>query len=71
MLERLEALQGKFWTNKQELIEEVEELGFWLEVDEEDYIAVYTDEIGYEHFEWVINLIVAGNTIAIKDIEEL
>ena len=69
MLEKLETLKGQFWTDLEELREAIEELGFWVEDLNEEYVTVYSDEEDYDSTEWVINLIVAGNTITIKNIE--
>ena len=64
MLERLEELKGRFWTVRQELIEEIEEMGFEVEEENEEYIAV-TDS---EDEEYEIHLINAGHTIAVGKI---
>ena len=68
MLEKLEALKGKFWTHKKEFIEELEELGFEVVADSEEQTVVMTDED--EDIEYNIWLIVAGSTIAVEAIYE-
>lgn len=64
MLDQLKALQGKFWTSLDEMVEEIQEQGFEVEDYNEEYVEVnFEDE---DHY--TIHLIVAGSTIAIQNI---
>ena len=64
--ELMKQLQGKFWTKMEELIAELENKD--LEVDDynDEAIVVYAEE---DEAEYTIYLIVAGNTIAVQDIQ--
>ena len=58
---KMEKLKGMFWTNKNEMLEELEGMGYEV-IDENDEYIVIADE----HDEEIkLDLIVARNTIAI------
>ena len=58
---KMEKLKGMFWTNKNEMLEELEGMGYEV-IDENDEYIVIADE----HDEEIkLDLIIARNTIAI------
>ena len=58
-------LKGMFWTNTNEMVEEIEELGYEvLDVNDENITIGYEDEDG-EEMEETLELIIAGRTITI------
>lgn len=61
----IEDLRGKFWTDKEEMKEELNELGYEVEElnDESVTLLVETPE---ETNEYVFSVITAGRTIAIE-----
>lgn len=69
MLERLEALKGEFWTVRQELIEELEEMEFDIVEENAEYISVTTE--AEEDIEYVIHLAGTERTIVVDYIEEV
>lgn len=78
MKERLEQLKGQFWTRLEELKEDIEEMGFFVEELNREYVTVWANEEENEDSsewvnnpEWVIRLAGTERTIVIKDIEEV
>lgn len=69
MTEKLEALIGRFWTSLEELKEEIYKLGFWIDDYVEELFLVFSDEEGWDDTEWILHLVSAGTTYAIKKID--
>ena len=70
MLEKLEAFKGQFWTDLDELIEEVEDKGFNVVDSSDEHITVHTSEEDFEDTEWIVYLVKAGATYVVDYIEE-
>lgn len=67
VLEKLEQLQGQFWTRLDELVEDIEDTGVEVVDSNREYIeVVYEDEETY-----VIRLGGTERTIVIDKIEEV
>lgn len=56
----LEELKGRFWTDKNDLIEDVNEVGYEVLEINDEYMVIADDD-----YEVVIYLNVAGSTITI------
>ena len=72
MMENLYDLEnGKWWTHLNELLEEIEELGFEIDEANREYIVVSTDG-DYDEFQtFVLNLGGTERTIIIKEIKAI
>lgn len=55
-------LKGEFWTDKNEMIEDIEKIGYEILELNDEYIVV---EDGEEK-QWVYDIITAGSTITIN-----
>lgn len=57
----MENLKGLFWTNKNEMVEELEGMGYEIEDINDEYITILDED----EEEITLDLIIAGRTIAI------
>lgn len=70
--ERLEELEGNFWTRLEDLVEEIEEMDFTkLSVIEanREYLSVTAEDV--EDVEYIVHLAGTERTIVIEKVEEL
>ena len=69
-MERLSELKGKFWTDLEELKDEIYNMGFGISEYHHEAFYVYSSDEDYEDVEWIIWLMRAGTTIAVERVEE-
>lgn len=62
----IEKLKGQFWTDENEMITEIEALGYDVIYVDYDYIVVVDIDGRYDNKETKINIVRAGRTIAIN-----
>lgn len=70
MVERLNELEGNFWTRLDELVEDIAELGFEIDEANREYIVASTECNG-EDVTYEIRLGGTERTITINSIEEI